>query len=1045
LYNFEELASARPWSRAEAFLDRLERARESGLLGRGQSAISIPAKQIEKWKAASGLGDDSLFRLRLRSDSISEHDLAVLVEPAHVWVQYSPNQLPLWLELLVRAVTDIAVASQGISDYSLDTGRPSIRLFKPLVDLTSRHILRVLENVPAVSRVNSGVICDWAVGCAASRIETMSARTIALELNVARLRGKLSGETPAARFENFLDQLSRPADLATFWLEYPSLARQCSSILIQGIEIAKEFASRLAEDWTTLNTVFSADGRIGEIESIDSDYGDYHSNGRSVSLVTFSTGIKIMYKPRPILVELHFQRILSWLNDRGATPAFRVLKLLARRDYGWAEFVEPAECLSQQELVRFYRRQGANAVLLRTLACTDIHFENVIASGEHPVLVDVETLLHPRVPTRPISDPDIASADEVLRGSVLSTGLLPVAVESAQFADLDMSGLAHVTPESHVIKGLTPIDRGTDAMRFIVTTLESKPGKNVPTMSGRVATFKKYSHEILRGFLDMYDLLLDLKEELLESEGPLRPFPAEQARAILRRSQEYSAVLEAVSHPDMLRDALERDFVFDRLWRISKNYPYMVAAVSEECRQLRQHDIPRFEAVPESRALLAGGREICASFFSASGMTEARERIASMGTADRAKQRWFLHMATTGVPVRSATAAEDRLPAIHTRDPFDLGLSLAIQVREHLEHLSIGDAKASWIHATERDGRLSYGPCGIGFYHGLSGIFLFLGQLAMVGSDSRSGELSQGVLSRIEKGLDKYQPDQPSGLSGVGGIVYALASMARAWNSSALLSRAVALVERFNDFPTSRFEFLDGLAGWVGVLVRLHQARPSAKLAAMVRVHSQNIVDRVVDATEGARHLERSIGAERADNAFLLRPGFAHGTAGIAWALNRAYTLTGDEECLASAQTLLNLGDGNPRDTSEMSWCNGAIGLAIARHSCGLNVAERHELSERIGRSLQTCGMADYSLCHGLLGFSDLFVSDGPAVDSLESTASMLTQPILQELWTASQSRYSSLADCADGVGLMAGLAGVGYGLLRIVAPSDVPSILRLE
>ena len=44
---------------------------------------------------------------------------------------------------------------------------------------------------------------------------------------------------------------------------------------------------------------------------------------------------------------------------------------------------------------RFYHRQGALLALLYVLDGTDMHYENLIAVGEQPVLVDVETLFHP--------------------------------------------------------------------------------------------------------------------------------------------------------------------------------------------------------------------------------------------------------------------------------------------------------------------------------------------------------------------------------------------------------------------------------------------------------------------------------------------------------------------------------------------------------------------------------------------------------------------------------------------------------------------------
>ena len=62
----------------------------------------------------------------------------------------------------------------------------------------------------------------------------------------------------------------------------------------------------------------------------------------------------------------------------------------------WVEFVNFKECHSADELERFYQRQGGYLGLLYSLEATDFHFENLIAAGEYPILIDLESLFHPR-------------------------------------------------------------------------------------------------------------------------------------------------------------------------------------------------------------------------------------------------------------------------------------------------------------------------------------------------------------------------------------------------------------------------------------------------------------------------------------------------------------------------------------------------------------------------------------------------------------------------------------------------------------------------
>ena len=57
--------------------------------------------------------------------------------------------------------------------------------------------------------------------------------------------------------------------------------------------------------------------------------------------------------PRSLAIDLHFQDLLNWLNQRGQQSAFRTVTLLNRGRYGWSEFVAAFICSSQEEVGRF--------------------------------------------------------------------------------------------------------------------------------------------------------------------------------------------------------------------------------------------------------------------------------------------------------------------------------------------------------------------------------------------------------------------------------------------------------------------------------------------------------------------------------------------------------------------------------------------------------------------------------------------------------------------------------------------------------------------
>ena len=143
--------------------------------------------------------------------------------------------------------------------------------------------------------------------------------------------------------------------------------------------------------------------------------------------LTFASACKVVYKPKDLGTEEAYYRFLAWRNQRGAPLPLRVLKVLNRSSHGWVEFVQHEHCKDRAQTQRFHQRAGMLLCLVYALEGTDCHYQNLIASGEQPVLVDLETLMCPRPCLEDEGDGARAQilAHEQMAHSVLRTGLLP--------------------------------------------------------------------------------------------------------------------------------------------------------------------------------------------------------------------------------------------------------------------------------------------------------------------------------------------------------------------------------------------------------------------------------------------------------------------------------------------------------------------------------------------------------------------------------------------------------------------------------------------
>jgi len=131
-------------------------------------------------------------------------------------------------------------------------------------------------------------------------------------------------------------------------------------------------------------------------------------------------------------------------------------------------------------------------------------------------------------------------------------------------------------------------------------------------------------------------------------------------------------------------------------------------------------------------------------------------------------------------------------------------------------------------------------------------------------------------------------------------------------------------------------------------------------------------------------------------------------------------------------------GDSKPRFCA--AWCHGAAGIALARID-SLEYQNDRQTYDEINIGLQTTldlGFGvDRCLCHGDFGNLDIVT---------------LAEQRIGAPWDRIRKRFATdvLARAAaeqspPAPGLMVGLAGVGYSLLRLSSPDRVPSVLVLE
>jgi type 2 lantibiotic biosynthesis protein LanM len=394
-------------------------------------------------------------------------------------------------------------------------------------------------------------------------------------------------------------------------------------------------------------------------------------------------------------------------------------------------------------------------------------------------------------------------------------------------------------------------------------------------------------------------------------------------------------------------------------------------------------------------------------------------------------------------------------------------------VGEVLERSAVrGAGTAGWLgiaQVRERDWTLR--SAGLDLHSGLPGITFFLAYLAAVTREQRYRDLAEAALENIRTLLTHPRKQEAikhiGAFDGWGGVIYLFSHLGSLWKAPALYEEAEELLQVLPELieQDEQFDIIGGAAGCVASLLSLYAVTPASTILEL----AIRCGDRLLAC---AHRMQEGIGWKIPLQDVPLT-GFSHGNAGIALSLLRLAAARGEERFHQASMAALayersqfsaercNWPDlqrpGVPARESQasgeeghrflVSWCHGAPGIGLARLA-SLPYLDDATLRQEIAAALQTTLAPDdetlHMLCCGTAG----------KLETLLVASQMLKEPHIEEQvrervgWLLDRvpapEEYQEPAPRIEPLGLMTGLAGIGYELLRVSHPAQVPSVLAL-
>ncbi|USR79843.1 type 2 lanthipeptide synthetase LanM [Arcanobacterium pinnipediorum] len=839
-----------------------------------------------------------------------------------------------------------------------------------------------------------------------------------------------SNDETGERLVDFLSTYAQRQNLETFYSEYPNLARCMSETTSRHIDFTLEMCRNLTDVSSQIGL-----SRTCRISNITIGEGDTHRGGRTVARVQTETDDVMYYKPHVLKSEKLFHQVVEHLNNYSDLLPLSLPKIWWFNGFSISREVSYLPCESHTQVQRAYRRFGELLGISYIFQFTDLHMENLVISGEHPIIVDAETFIANRL-SFDTSGFSKASAEVLKQAArfVTSSILLPSKIYlDASLRSVDLGAIS--AGEQNVDGVLVLKDVDNVNVRFERSSGVVPAAKNQIRHGDSVTDYRKYTDEVLLGFTSALDCISHCADELVKI---VQGFSDAESRVLIRATSSYARLLDFSLHPSCMQDRRESDKIFENLFAMPGISPEIYLA---EYYDMSHGDVPYFTTPINSTDIIDSlGNRIDNAF-------------------EESAQRIVVHHLRTGVDALSVNAQKTLIRAkigsvdeATSADSLDSDFHGFSRSKNHEQSLAmfkdtiskIADAgvrcsvqsnidnSVSWLSLDEDHDFIPV-PLQSDVYSGMAGVGLFYLQLGDVLGRADYLQMAERIRDTLLLPLPSMSPGLSAFVGPTSSVPFALKLYAlnqnrtnRKFMIDGMTSiRSVVESGKFDDFS-----WLTGVSSLLPLLIDCYEITGD-------------------DIWLGPTHALADQLAESITKISFNDAGVAHGQLGLALSLMRYGTEMDSPRHTDVAKSVLKVVGEHPWGLEGIrSYCRGIAGfLHVVSDAVQSGVLDKEELI----LAADATGFFNYDLmrsdclCHGNCGTIDAAISAYQA--SGEERFIEYAWDLARAMVDRANMAGAFAVETRPGfpnVGLFKSLTGIGYTLLRLTN-AHIPSILVLS
>jgi hypothetical protein len=372
-------------------------------------------------------------------------------------------------------------------------------------------------------------------------------------------------------------------------------------------------------------------------------------------------------------------------------------------------------------------------------------------------------------------------------------------------------------------------------------------------------------------------------------------------------------------------------------------------------------------------------------------------------------------------------------PAPDASATRSLALHVAARIGGRLCRDAIwSDALCNWTADRPEGNSASHAALIPQLYSGTAGVALALHHLAAATGEPIFARTARGA---IDSALARMPVAGCGFYTGGSGVLYAAAEIRGEIDISAAI--------RQTESDRAALDVIAGSAGAIGALLHFHRRfGGDAVLEAAIRHGDLLIAEAARDDSGWSWITIPGVGAQT---------GFAHGAAGIAWALVELWSATGEErfrraafEAMRFERSCFDSERANWPDFRDAEsrfdtvWCHGSGGIALSRLHIWRRTGDAQCLAEaRIALASMRAALPtlqNFSLCHGTAGCADILIEAARILKEPEwlAGAEAAAQMGIERYFRTRRTWPGGMVRTVESPDLMWGLAGIAWFYLRV-------------